>query len=344
MHRLKNKKLFSLFLVGMITISSMSIQYIYAEDELNNNTDQEIVTQEVKSIVVNDINNAENLNFKVKTQGNITKIDGDSIYIKDNSGEGVVFLENITVNEFEEGDLIEVIGTVVEKESKNVILIDNLNNLNIISSSQEDDDLAENETDESDTSTINPENGNNNKPSDSNEDTISKAPSNKPSSGSGNNNSKSTSMQSDNSSTEIIVSNNVSGKDPIIISSDLTESQWTKVKDALEEGSIKVKDLPKNKIRITKVSKDKGDTIWIVNDPRMLDLEEENVNVVNSKSIVVINSINFEEYDVTESKWNSIVDDIIDGNAKIKPLDNQNLKIIYTKSSGEDSTIILDKI
>ena len=333
MQKLKNKKLLSLFLAGMIATVSMGLQDIYAEDELDNNTDQEIVTQETKSIVVNDINNAENLNLKVKTQGTITKIDGSSIYIKDDSGEGVVFLENITVNEIKEGDTIEVTGTVVEQESKNVILIDNLN---VISTSPDEDN--NNPENEPDTPTTNPEEGNNNKPSDSDEASDSKVPSNKPSSSSGNNSSQGVLVQSANSSTEVIVSNNVAGKDPITISSDLTESQWTKVKDALEEGSIKVKDLPKNKIRITKVSTEKGDTIWIVNDPRKLDTEEEATNAVNNKSLIILESINYEEYDMTESKWNSISDDIIDGNAKIKVLDNQDLKIIYTKSEKEDST------
>lgn len=341
MHRLKIKKLLSLFLAGMIATVNMSIQCIYAEDELNNNTEQEIVTQETKSIVVNDINNAENLNLKVKTQGTITKIDGSSIYIKDDSGEGVVFLENTTVNEIKEGDIIEVIGPVIEKNGKHTILIENIN---VISSSPGDDNSPENETDEPDTPTTKPEEENSNKPSDSNETNKPNVPNNKPSSSSGNNSTQNGIIQSAKLSTEVIVSNNVIGKEHIIISSDLTESQWTKVKSALEDSNIKVKDLPENKIRITKVSAEKGDTIWIVNDPRMLDSKEESVNIVNSKSIVIINSINYEEYDVTESKWNSIVDDIIDGNAKVKSLNNQDMKIIYTKSSGEDSTITLTKI
>ncbi|MBQ3420464.1 MAG: hypothetical protein IJH34_02095, partial [Romboutsia sp.] len=141
-----------------------------------------------------------------------------------------------------------------------------------------------------------------------------------------------------------VVSNNAAGKAVINISSEVTDSQWEKVKTALEEGYIKVKDLPNNKIRITKVSSEKGDTIWLVNDPRLLDIEVEEVDIVNSKSIVLVNSINYEDYDITQTKWNSIVDDIIDGNAKIKLLSNGDLKTIYTKSSGEDSTSTISKL
>ena len=68
------------------------------------------------------------------------------------------------------------------------------------------------------------------------------------------------------------------------------------------------------------------------------------MDIVNSKSIVLVNSINYEDYDITQTKWNSIVDDIIDGNAKIKLLSNGDLKTIYTKSSGEDSTSTISKL
>lgn len=344
MHKLRNKKLLSLCLAGLIAIVSVGTQYIYAEDEINNN-EQEIVTQEVKTIVVNDINNAENLDCNVKTQGTITKIDGSSIYIKDDSGEGVVFLENIAVDSVKVGDVIEVTGIITAKESQNIILVKSEADLTIVSTSEEDTgipdegtEVPDKGTEVPDDSTSNPESENlTNKPS------ISNKPSGSMSGGSGSNSSQGSSLESNNSSAEVIVSNNVKGKDPITVSSDLTEAEWNKVKAALEDGGIKVKDLPNNKIRITKVSVEKGDTIWIVNDPRMLDSEEEVVSVVNSKSIVTINSINYEEYDVTEAKWSTIVDDIIDGDAKIKILDSDDLKIIYAESSGGDSTITIAK-
>ncbi|MGL5313677.1 MAG: hypothetical protein ACRC92_10555 [Peptostreptococcaceae bacterium] len=337
MHKLKNKKLLSLCLAGLIAIVSVGTQYIYAEDEISNN-EQEIVTQEVKTIAVNDINNAENLDCNVKTQGTITKIDGSIIYIRDDSGEGAVFLESIVVENIKVGDVIEVAGIITAKESQNVILVNSESDLTIISASEEDTEVPDEETEIPDDSITNPEGENNtNKPSSSNK------PSGSMSGGSGSNSSQGSSSQSNNSSEEVIVSNNVKGKEPITVSTDLTEAEWNKVKSALEDGEIKVKDLPNNKIRITKVSLEKGDTIWIVNDPRMLDSEDEVVNIVNSKSIVTINSVNYEDYDVTEAKWSTIVNDIIDGYAKIKILDSDDLKIIYAESSGEDSTITIAK-
>lgn len=337
MHKLKNKKLLSLCLAGLIAIVSVGTQYIYAEDEISNN-EQEIVTQEVKTIAVNDINNAENLDCNVKTQGTITKIDGSIIYIRDDSGEGAVFLESIVVENIKVGDVIEVAGIITAKESQNVILVNSESDLTIISASEEDTEVPDEETEIPDDSITNPEGENNtNKPSSSNK------PSGSMSGGSGSNSSQGSSSQSNNSSEEVIVSNNVKGKEPITVSTDLTEAEWNKVKSALEDGDIKVKDLPNNKIRITKVSLEKGDTIWIVNDPRMLDSEDEVVNIVNSKSIVTINSVNYEDYDVTETKWSTIVNDIIDGYAKIKILDSDDLKIIYAESSGEDSTITIAK-
>jgi len=335
MHRLKNKKLLSLFLAGMIATVSVGIQYIYADDELNNNTEQQEVIDEIKDISVNDINNIDNINLKVKIKGAITKIEDSKIYIKDDSGEGVVLLDNIVLENIKEGNTIEVVGIVTLLEDINVISVDNIENINIIVSQEEIETQPE-EVQKPDTQIETPK--------EESADSQNKLPQNsKPSNSGGNNTSKSEPIQLESSEIEV-VSNNVAGKAVINISSELTDSQWEKVKTALEEGYIKVKDLPNNKIRITKVSSEKGDTIWLVNDPRMLDTEVEEVDIVNSKSIVLVNSINYEDYDITQTKWNSIVDDIIDGNAKIKLLSNGDLKTIYTKSSGEDSTSTISKL
>ena len=222
-----------------------------------------------------------------------------------------------------------------QRKSHRPCPVDNIENINIIVSQEEIETQPE-EVQKPDTQIETPK--------EESADSQNKLPQNsKPSNSGGNNTSKSEPIQLESSEIEV-VSNNVIGKAVINISSELTDSQWEKVKTALEEGYIKVKDLPNNKIRITKVSSEKGDTIWLVNDPRLLDIEVEEVDIVNSKSIVLVNSINYEDYDITQTKWNSIVDDIIDGNVKIKLLSNGDLKTIYTKSSGEDSTSTISKL
>ena len=107
----------------------------------------------------------------------------------------------------------------------------------------------------------------------------------------------------------------------------------------LEENNIKVKDLKNNKIRITEINNESGDNIWIVNDPRMLDSE-----AIKTIGTEITDTLLYSEYDVTESKWNTIVDDVKSGSAKVKYDSDKNIKVIYQKGSGKDYIITLNRI
>ena len=109
MHKMKNKKLLSIFMAGIISYACLNIDNTYANENTSDieidssieedNTNIDIGTEiEIKDIVVNDINNANNIGLNIKTIGTITNIEENKIYIKDESGEGIVYLDNISVN------------------------------------------------------------------------------------------------------------------------------------------------------------------------------------------------------------------------------------------------------
>lgn len=330
MHRIKNKKLLSILMAGIISYACLGIDSIYANEDTDNIEDnvitEDILDIEIKDVLINDINNIENVGVSIKTQGTITKIEDNKIYIKDESGEGIVYLENIVVDNLNVEDCISIIGIVNQVENENVITVNDVNNINLVII-EEVPTEEKNPTEEQNPIEEN-NNDTNNKPS---------KPSNQQST------SKPTSSVNTSKSNkeENIVVNSIKSKSKTVIETELTSTQWENVKLKLEEKAIKVKDLKNNKIRITQVNNECGDNIWIVNDPRMLDSEEEVTNTIGKD---ITDTLLYSEYDVTESKWNTIVEDVESGIAKIKYDSDKNIKVIYQKSNGKDSIITLNKI
>lgn len=353
MHKLKNKKLLSIFMAGMISYACISIDNIYANenfnkveidssvedtndttDEDNNNIEEDSNANtdvdnsenkdennsevELKEILVNEINNSENIGLNIKTQGNIINIQDNKIYIKDESGEGIVYLENISVNNLNIGDCISVIGMVNQIDNENLVIVNDINNIDLVIT---EENPTEDENEDKDDSNKN-ESSKPNKLS--NSQSISK-PSSKGS--------------SSKSNIEEVTVNSIKGKDAIVIESDLTSAQWEKIKSNLEEGNIKVKDLKNNKIRITQVNNECGDNIWIVNDPRKLDSEE-----IKTIGTEIIHTLLYSEYNVSERRWNTIVDDVESGSAKVKYDSDKNIKVIYQKGGRKDYIITLNRI
>lgn len=350
MHKFKNKKLLSIFLAGMISYVNLNISDIYATGDSNsleinevsediNNEDiekEEINTDdnndsndnnsenedsntnnEIKTISVSDINNDENIGLNIKTKGSIINISGNKINIKDESGEGLVCLEEISVSNLQIGDIISVQGIIDKRDNQNSVIINDVNNLELIIS--EEKPSEDNDTDDN----------KNNKP----EQSI-----NKPSQSTGQSKPSGQGSSSKTSMEEVTV-NGIKGKDPIIIETDLTTEQWEKVKLQLENNNIKVKDLKNNKIRISKVNNNSGDNIWIVNDPRMLYSEE-----TKAIGAEIVDALLYSEYDVSENTWNTIAEDVKNGDAKIKFDSEKNVKVIYQKNDKKDSIITLERI
>lgn len=345
MHKFKNKKLLSIFLAGMISYISLNISDIYAtgnsnsldiiegsedieKDEVetedsndsndnNSETEDSNTNNEIKTISVSDINNDENIGLNIKTKGSIINISGNKINIKDETGEGLVCIEEISVSNLQIGDIISVQGIIDKRDNQNVVIINDVNNLELIIS--EEKPSEDNDTDDN----------KNNKPDQS---------INKPSQSTGQS-KPSGQGSSSKTSTEEITVNGIKGKDPIIIETDLTTEQWEKVKLQLENNNIKVKDLKNNKIRISKVNNNSGDNIWIVNDPRMLYSEE-----TKTIGVEIVDALLYSEYDVSENTWNTIVEDVKNGDAKIKFDSEKNVKVIYQKSDKKDSIITLERI
>lgn len=354
MHKLKNRKLFSIFMAGIISYACVGIDNIYANENSNKveidstvedsnsttnednneiesedsnintdigdseNEDNDENSSEVKfkNILVNDINNIDNIGLNIKTQGNITNIQDNKIYIKDESGEGAIYLEDISVNNLNIGDCISVIGIVNQKDNENVVIVNDVKNIDLVISEEKPSE-DENKEDSS--------KNENSKPNQQNKSQSTSKPSNQ--------------GKTSKSDIEEVTVNTIKGKDAIVIENDLTSAQWDEVKLQLEQNNIKVKDLKNNKIRITQINNKSGDNIWIVNDPRMLDSEE-----TKTIGTEITDTLLYSEYDVTESKWNTIVEDVESGSAKIKYDSDKNIKVIYQKGNGKDSIITLNRI
>ena len=73
---------------------------------------------------------------------------------------------------------------------------------------------------------------------------------------------------------------------------------------------------------------------------RFEDLEEETKTIGTE----ITQTLLYSEYDVSENKWNTIVEDVESGSAKIKYDSDKNIKVIYQKGNGKDYTITLNKI
>lgn len=148
---------------------------------------------------------------------------------------------------------------------------------------------------------------------------------------------------SNNSNTSTI--SKIKAKTVVTISEDLSESQWSKVKSALEDGLVKLIDLPNNKIKIVQVLEDSGDKIWIVNDPEQKDIEtEEDEESVFTVGYELMKSLDVSNFDITETKWNSILSKIEKGTAKAKLNDEGNLQIRYVVDDGKDTISTISKI
>ena len=352
MHKMKNKKLLSIFMAGIISYACLNIDNTYA-NENGNTSDIEIdssiqedntnIDIEIKDIVVNDINNIDNIGLNIKTIGTITNIEENKIYIKDESGEGIVYLENISVNNLNIGDSISIIGNINQIENENssinVVIVNDVNNIELI--------ITEETPNEDKDTNVEVDEGldkeENNKPSNQNNPSgpTGSQSSQNPSFNTNSSKPSGSSIPSTQTIIEEVVVNTIKGKTIVTIKNDLTSAQWEKVNEQLEEKNIKVKDLKNNKIRITQVNDESGDNIWIVNDPRMLDSEEEEVNTIGKD---ITDTLLYSEYDVSESKWNTIVEDVESGSAKIKYDSDKNIKVIYQKNSGKDSIITLNRI
>lgn len=277
------------------------------EDDSNDEDVQIVITSILEAI------KEDNVGKKAKISATVKSVNGGYITITDGSNEIDIFLKiDNDLGEIKENYKVAVNGTI-EKNNDNIVLsLYNLSDITI--------EIVEDDKEELPESSI----GDNSKPNTSNKPSQSRTPS----------------VQGGTSANQVSSVKKVYARTNIIISYDLSESQWDDVKEALEEGTIKVVDLPENKIRIKKVSNGYGDRVWIVNDPRNLDKElEENVKNIGLDSM---KGLKYSDYDVTESKWNDIIEDIQEGNAKVKILDD-GLKVIYNKSSKSDYILEIEK-
>ena len=214
------------------------------------------------------------------------------------------------------GECISVIGIVSQLDKENVVIVNDVNNIELII-------IEGNQNEDTDKENINKDESS--KPKQPSKSQSASKPSSK--------------GKTSKSDIEEVTVNSIKGKDAIVIEDDLTSAQWEKVKLQLEENNIKVKDLKNNKIRITEINNESGDNIWIVNDPRMLDSE-----AIKTIGTEITDTLLYSEYDVTESKWNTIVDDVKSGSAKVKYDSDKNIKVIYQKGSGKDYIITLNRI
>lgn len=374
MGRIKNMKIAKLFSLGLISCLLLNGNVAKADTiSLTNGT----VIENVTLNTVNDINRVDNIGISLSVKGTIAIIEEGYITIKDASGEAKIYLDGITIEGLKVDDYIFVTGIVNLQDSINVIVVNDASNIGVVNidvtetPSDSEENGGEEDTENPDGSeepenpgasdgTENPDTSNGtevpgqegennletNQPENNSGGNISGGNgAGNATSGSGNvSGGSSSGTQSGGTSTNITTTVSskatIKGKTATTISYDLSSSQWASIQSAYEDGYIKLQDLPNNQIRIIKVVEEKGDTVWIVNDPRLLDEEEDSVFTVGTK---LIEQIDYTIYDVTESKWQGIVEDVENGDAKIKVLDDDSIKVIYNKTEGADSTTLISK-
>lgn len=357
MHKIRNKKIISIMLGGIVAITATS-SYIYAnevdvkenssinlsnDENLEGNDNKEddsegaedkVDVEEVISIKLIEVNNEENLGKKVKVSGEVESIKDGIIVIKDSGGTANLFFNNIENKEIKIGNNVTVVGKI-EKINDSVCVV-------IYNSS----DIEINNNDKNDVDNDNSNNGGNNgnlndedkKPESNNQSSSQVKPNQSTNTNKQENLGNINSNSENNNSTSV---KKIYARSYITITNDLTDSQWKKVKTALAQGTIKVVDLPNNKIRIKYVSNGYGDKVWIVNDPRGLDEEvEEKVKTIG---LELAKSISYSDYDITKSDWDAILEKIENGTAKLKIVDDKNLKVIYNKNGKVDTTKIIEK-
>lgn len=189
------------------------------------------------------------------------------------------------------------------------------------------------------TSTSKPDTNTSNKPVSSTSNNSSAV--SKPNSSSSSTSNDKTSSGNNSTTNDVYTGPIIKAQTPIEITYDLSSAEWDEIKAAYEAKYIKIKDLPSNKLRITQVSAEYGDKIWIVNDPRMLDAVEE--ETVFSVGTSLIESLDYTAYDISENVWYTIYNDVKSGSAKLKTSTDDSLLVRYPSSNGSDSTITINK-
>ena len=323
----KNKKIISIITCGLIALSATNSNIYAVEDNLkakesiDNNEDssqedsssseedssdkddstddenQDNNINEVITITLDKLKDVEYIGKKVKVSAVIQNIESNKLSIKDNSGEGVLYLNNIDLSSISISDTVIATGLVEFIDGATYIVVSSPSDLEIIKNSdtEEDDKKDEVENDNSNNESNKPGTGSTQKPGIS----------------SGVQTPNNNFASSNNTSSQVSSIKQIYVRTVKTINTDLTSSQWSKIKSAIEEGLIKVVDLPENKIRIKQVSNGYGDRVWIVNDPRGLDEEIE--EITRTIGLDKINELSYKDYDVTETRWNNILEDIEDG-------------------------------
>lgn len=358
MHKMKNKRIMSIILGGLVAITATR-PYIYANEltveknssvnlasgenvedkednnegvqDNNENIENDVDEEEIVSINLIEVNNEENLGKKVKVSGEVESIKDGVIIIKDLSGKATLFLNNIENKEIKIGDSLTVIGKIENINNSKYVVIYNDSDIEIKNDIDKEDGKEDNDD--------NLDNKEEDKKPDSNNQSSSQV---KPNQSTNTNNQQNSGNINSNSQNNTVTSvKKIYARSYITISNNLTSAQWEKVKTALSEGTIKVVDLPNNKIRIKYVSNGYGDKVWIVNDPRGLDEEvEEKVKTIG---LELAKSISYSDYDISKSNWDTILEKIENGTAKLKIVDDKNLKVIYNKNGKADTTKIIEK-
>lgn len=356
---IKNKKLIPIIFSGCIALG-INNSHIYALDnnlkEKNNeNTEDSVIEEDnsstedsldkdesngdsnesfpdadinkVNVITLDKIKDAQYIDKKVKVNGIVKFIESNKILIADSFGQGTLYLNNIDLSSISISDTVTATGVVQIIDNNAYIVVDNSSNLEIKKNNDTEDK----------------EDGNENLPGNNGEKpNINSGQSHEGSGGAQKPGNLPSSSNSGVSLSQSFYIKQTYARIVKTISTDLTSSQWEKVKTAIEKGCVKVVDLPNNKIRIKQVSDGYGDRVWIVNDPRQLDANEEE-NIVKTIGIEAMKELSYKNYDITQSKWNLIFEDVEKGNAKFKVLDNGDLKVIYSKSGKLDETITINK-
>ena len=354
---IKNKKIISIITCGLIVISTTNSS-IYAlesslkvketinndesssegdnssseedssnKDEGMDNENQDSSINEVITVTLDKLKESEYIGKKVKVSAVVQLIESNKVSIKDSFGEGVLYLDNIDLSNISISDTVTATGLVQIIDNTTYIVVDNSSDLEVIKNSNAEEDDKKDEVDNDNSSIENNNSG-----------TISAQ---KPGFSSGTQSSNNGSGYSSSANTQSSSVKQIYARTVKTISTDLTSSQWTTIKSAIEEGLIKVVDLPENKIRIKQVSNGYGDRVWIVNDPRGLDEEIE--EVVRTIGLDKMKELSYENYNITKTKWNYIIEDIEEGTAKLKVLDDGDLKVIYNKSGKSDTIVLIEK-
>lgn len=359
------KKILAIMLSLSIFCTSITCQNVLAIDSINTET----LNISIIYSDISEINKSENLGLSINIKGTVLNITDNIIIVEDNGCQASILTENFNVSGISVGDLIFAKGIVSKKQDSEdtVLLIQSSENLGLFTEddSTSSDDATDNDndnivTDDSDKPTnennSNNSNQNNNQgaPNQNNNHNQNQGGNSNNLNNNGNNGSinnpssnSSNSFNSQSNTSNTVSISKIKAKTITTISNDLSENQWSKVKSALEDGLIKLVDLPNNKIKIVQILEDSGDKVWIVNDPEKKDMEitdDESEEVIFKVGYELIKSLEYTNFDITETKWNTILSKVEKGNAKAKLNNEGNLIIRYIVDGGKDTTSIISKI